>query len=138
MWISTIVPPRWPAFEPSSGHAGFVVDKVTLWQVFSEYFVFPWQFLFHQLLHTHHLSSRAGTVGQIVADIPSGLSLTPPQETKYHCFVSMVPILKWTLDNVFSLMSAAVQFEVFILIQVYAFWNNIKYRRLWDFIVFHC
>jgi hypothetical protein len=26
--------------------------------------------------------SRGGTMGQIVADVPSGLSLTPPQETK--------------------------------------------------------
>jgi hypothetical protein len=28
-----------------------------------------------------HSSSEAGTVGQIVADVPSGLSLTPPKET---------------------------------------------------------
>jgi hypothetical protein len=27
---------------------------------------------------THHLSSGAGTVGQLVADVPNGLSLTPP------------------------------------------------------------
>jgi hypothetical protein len=31
------------------------------------------------MLHTH-LSTGAGTVGKIVADVPSGLSLTPPQE----------------------------------------------------------
>jgi hypothetical protein len=30
----------------------------------------------------HHLSSGAGAIGQTVADVPSGLSLTPPQETK--------------------------------------------------------
>jgi hypothetical protein len=35
------------------------------------------------VLHIHHhLSSGAGTLGQLVADVPSGLSLTPPQETK--------------------------------------------------------
>jgi hypothetical protein len=35
----------------------FVVDKVALGQVFSEYFGFPCQFSFHQLLHNHpHLS----------------------------------------------------------------------------------
>jgi hypothetical protein len=51
-------------------------------QVFSEYFGFPCQFSFHRLLHTHNLLSGAGTIGQIVADVPSGLSLTPPQETK--------------------------------------------------------
>jgi hypothetical protein len=38
---------------PWSGHAGFVVDKVELGQVFSEYFGFPCQSLFHQLLHDH-------------------------------------------------------------------------------------
>jgi hypothetical protein len=31
---------------------------------------------------SHSLSYGAGTLGQIVADVPSGLSLTPPQETK--------------------------------------------------------
>jgi hypothetical protein len=51
-------------------------------QVFSEYFGFPCQFSFHRLLHIHHLSSRAGTIGQLVADVASGLSLTSHQETK--------------------------------------------------------
>jgi hypothetical protein len=32
---------------PESGHMGFVVDKVALRQVFSEYFGFPFQFSFH-------------------------------------------------------------------------------------------
>jgi hypothetical protein len=31
------------------------------------------------MLHTH-LSSAAGTTGQLVAEVPSGLSLTPFQE----------------------------------------------------------
>jgi hypothetical protein len=62
---------------------GFVVDKVALGQVFSEYVGFPCKFLFHRLLHIHHhLSSGAGTIGQLVADVPSGLSLTPHQEIK--------------------------------------------------------
>jgi hypothetical protein len=44
---------------------GFVVDKVALGQVFSEYFGFPCQFSFHQLLHNHpHLSSGVCTIGQ--------------------------------------------------------------------------
>jgi hypothetical protein len=63
-------------------HAGFVVDKVALRQVFSEHFGLPCQFSFYWLLHTHHLSSGAGTIGQLVANVPSGLILTPPQETK--------------------------------------------------------
>jgi hypothetical protein len=62
---------------------GFVVDKVTLGQVFYEYFRLPCQFSFHRLFHIHHnLSSQAGAISQLVADIPSGLSLIPPQEKK--------------------------------------------------------
>jgi hypothetical protein len=66
-------PPRQPGFDPKSGHVGFLVDKEALGKVVSEYFGFPCQFSFHRLLHTHHLSSRAGTTGQLVADVPSGL-----------------------------------------------------------------
>jgi hypothetical protein len=62
---------------------GFVVDNVTLGKVFSEYFGFPCQISFHRLLYTHHhLSTGAGTIGQLVAVVPSGLSLNPPQATK--------------------------------------------------------
>jgi hypothetical protein len=75
-------PPRRPRFESRSGYVGFVVGKEALGQVFSEHFGFPCQFSFHQLLHTHHLSSEAGTMGQLVAEELSGLSLTRPQETK--------------------------------------------------------
>jgi hypothetical protein len=80
-----VVSPGWVLYTKTdwSGHVGFVVNKVALGQVFSEYFGFPCQFSFHRLLHIHHhLSSGAGTTGQLVADVPSGLSLTPPQETK--------------------------------------------------------
>jgi hypothetical protein len=77
--VSRWLPTAAPRLESSSGHVGFVVDKVALWQVFSEYFGFPCQFSSHRMLHTH-LSSGAGTIGQTVADVPSGLSLTPPQE----------------------------------------------------------
>jgi hypothetical protein len=76
---------RWPQrarFESVSGRVGFVVDKSALRQVFSEYFGFPCQ-AFHRLLHTrHHPSSGAGTIVQTVADVPSGLNLTPPQESE--------------------------------------------------------
>jgi hypothetical protein len=47
-------PPRRPGFEPVSGQVGFVVDKVALDQVFSEYFGFPYQSSFHQILHFHN------------------------------------------------------------------------------------
>jgi hypothetical protein len=70
-------PPRRSGFESRSGHVGFVVDKVALGQVFSEYFSFLCQFSFHLLLHIHRLSSGAGTIGQLVADVPNGHSFTP-------------------------------------------------------------
>jgi hypothetical protein len=38
---------RRPGFEPRSGDVKFLVDKVALGQVFSEYFGFPCQFAFH-------------------------------------------------------------------------------------------
>jgi hypothetical protein len=41
-------------------------------------FLFSSQFALHRLAHNHHhyLSSGAGTIGQTVAAVPSGLSLT--------------------------------------------------------------
>jgi hypothetical protein len=65
---------------------------VALGQVFSEYFDFPCQFSFHRLLHTHLLLSGAGTKGQLVADVPSGFSLTPSQETKKILNCSRYPL----------------------------------------------
>jgi hypothetical protein len=54
-----------------------VVDKVALGQVFFGYFGFLCQ-SFYRLLYIHHyLSSGSGTIGLIVADIATGLSLTP-------------------------------------------------------------
>jgi hypothetical protein len=41
----------WPVFEFSSDHVGFVVDKVAMGQVFSEYFGFPCQFKFIIIYH---------------------------------------------------------------------------------------
>jgi hypothetical protein len=55
---------------------------MALGQVFSDYFGIPCQFLFHRLLHIHRLSPGAGIADQLVAAVPSGLSLNPPQDTK--------------------------------------------------------
>jgi hypothetical protein len=63
-WIVAGFPPRRPEFDPRSGHVGFVVNKVALGHVYSEYFGFPCQSSFHQLLHNHHRSYGAGTIGQ--------------------------------------------------------------------------
>jgi hypothetical protein len=74
-------PWRWPGFRPMSNFMGFVVNNVALGQIFSEYLAISSQSSFHRLLHAH-LSSGAGTVGQLVADVPSGLSLVPLHEVK--------------------------------------------------------
>jgi hypothetical protein len=47
---------------------------VALEQVSTDY-GFPCQFLFHQILH-NRLSSGAGIIGQLLADVPNGLSIT--------------------------------------------------------------
>jgi hypothetical protein len=47
---------------------------VVLRQISYEYCGFPCQFSFHQMFHIH-LSSGAGTIGQLVVDVPSELSL---------------------------------------------------------------
>jgi hypothetical protein len=55
---------------------------MALGQVLSKYFSYPCH-SFHRLLHTHlHPLSRAGTIGQIMTDVPSGFSPTPPREKK--------------------------------------------------------
>jgi hypothetical protein len=61
---------------------GFVVDKLVLGQVFSEYFGFTCQ-SFHRLLHTHlHQSSEADAIGQILTDVPNKIRVTSPYETE--------------------------------------------------------
>jgi hypothetical protein len=43
-WLRRLVvglQPRRPGFDPGSVHVGFVMDKVTLGQVFPQYFGFP-------------------------------------------------------------------------------------------------
>jgi hypothetical protein len=54
-----------------------MVDKVALGRVFFEYFGFPCQSSFHQILHHHNHPGQA-TIGKSVAAVPSGPSWTPP------------------------------------------------------------
>jgi hypothetical protein len=49
-WLPT--PEAW--VRARSGLVGFVVDEVARGQVFSEYFGFPCQSSFHQILHLHN------------------------------------------------------------------------------------
>jgi hypothetical protein len=52
------------------------VDKAHWDRSLFECFGFLCQSLFHQMLHTH-LSNGTGTIGQLVADVPSGLTVSP-------------------------------------------------------------
>jgi hypothetical protein len=52
------LPPWRPGFDPSWGDVGFVVDKVALGKIFSEYFGFPCQLSYQQLIHIHWSSYR--------------------------------------------------------------------------------
>jgi hypothetical protein len=70
MRLVSCFPPLLPGFEPRSGHVRFVVDKLALGRVFSEFFGFLCKFSFHRLLHTRYLSFGAGIVGKVVADVP--------------------------------------------------------------------
>jgi hypothetical protein len=57
----------------------FVAEKVALGQILSEYFGFPCQILFHQLLQKSSSSIIWGLYNRPeVAAVPSGLSPTPP------------------------------------------------------------
>jgi hypothetical protein len=92
---------------------------VALGQVFSEYFYVPWSFSFHRLLHTHHLSSGSGTIGQLVVDVPSGLSLTPRQETKFlyvnTTLISMERVLQVIGRSVKALHNIVILHAIFAL-----------------------
>jgi hypothetical protein len=63
-------PPRWPGFAPGSGQVGFVVDRVSLGQVFSDYFGISCQCSFHHVLHPHNHPGRYSRPE--MADVPSG------------------------------------------------------------------
>jgi hypothetical protein len=46
--------PQRPGFAPESCQVGFVVDKVALEYVVSQYFGFPCQSVCHNILHLHN------------------------------------------------------------------------------------
>jgi hypothetical protein len=80
--LVTGFPLRRLGFEPRPGYAAFAMNKQH-WDKFSPSTTVPPppRHLRHTLLHAHHQSSSgADTIGQFVAALPSGLSLTPPQD----------------------------------------------------------
>jgi hypothetical protein len=73
-------PPRRPGFEHRSGYVGFVVDRVH-WSRFSpSTSVSPANC--HSTDYSTFIIIIIIIIIQLVADVPSGLRLTPPQKTK--------------------------------------------------------
>jgi hypothetical protein len=82
-------------------------------QVFSEYFDFPCQFSFYRLLQMqHHLSSGACTIGQLVGDVPSGLSLIPPQGTKKERLFTVISRAKIILINLKLTLQRTIEIKL--------------------------
>jgi hypothetical protein len=75
-------------------HVGFVADKVALGHAVIDYFGFSCQTFYRLLQAHHHHSSDHGTstIGQIVADVTSRLSLAIFQETKKKFVTPRVPL----------------------------------------------
>jgi hypothetical protein len=66
------------ALDPRSGHVGFVVEKVALGQVFLGTSISPVNS--HSTSYSTIIIIYHSGLVQIVAYIPSGLSLTPPKK----------------------------------------------------------
>jgi hypothetical protein len=60
--VSRWLPTAAARVRTRSGHVGFMVDKVALGQVFSEYFGFPCQ-SFHQIQHPHNHPGQVQLIG---------------------------------------------------------------------------
>jgi hypothetical protein len=76
------------------------VDKVG--QVFSEYLGFPCQFSFHRLLHTHHLQSGTGTIGQVIPTYQVDPVSSHPKklkDTKFYFRFKLCEIAQPNLQN---------------------------------------
>jgi hypothetical protein len=71
-------PPRRPGFE--SRLCGICIGLSGIGAGFLRVLPFPLSILIPPTA-PHSSSSGAGTVGQLVADVPSGLGLTTPQES---------------------------------------------------------
>jgi hypothetical protein len=54
--LAAALPIRRPGFDPGSVQVGFVVDKVTLGQVFPEYFGLPLSISFHRCCITRKMA----------------------------------------------------------------------------------
>jgi hypothetical protein len=69
-----------PRLEPRLGHVRFCGGQCGTGVSFLRVLRFPLPILIPPTVHTHHVSSGAGTIGQLVADVPSGLP-HPTQKT---------------------------------------------------------
>jgi hypothetical protein len=96
--------PRRPAFEPGSGHVGFVVDKAAQRHFFSEYLRFPCQ-AFHRLLYTHH----PGPVQQVSSGHTNSElgSIAPQKRGKKKLSLNLVNTNVTSRTGLFDIMNHA-------------------------------
>jgi hypothetical protein len=86
---------------------------VALGQVFSEYFGFPCQSSFHQFLdNRHHLSSGAGTIGQLWPQYPNPTAQIKKNDKQYKG-IKMGLAVAWIACN--FLQSKVYKFLNFVL-----------------------
>jgi hypothetical protein len=65
-----------------------VVNKETLAHVFSEHFGFPYQ-AFHQIFHSHHVSSRAGIIHLVASVTVDSVPLHQKNKEEKETYFSM-------------------------------------------------
>jgi hypothetical protein len=80
--VSCLFPTTAARIRSQVGLCGICLGQCGTVTCISECFSFPCQFSFHRLLHTHHLSTGAGTVGQMGPTCQVGSVSPPPQEMK--------------------------------------------------------
>jgi hypothetical protein len=105
-WLPTVV----AGVRVRARHVGFVVDKVTLGQVFSEYFSFTCQSSFHQFLHHNHPGWHNRPIGGSSAE---WTQLTPP------------PTIRNTVDC------------SIVAVKLCEDYNHTVYTGLWSWEIFH-
>jgi hypothetical protein len=98
---------------------------MALGQVSCKYFVFPCQFSFHQILHIR-LWPGSGTIGQLVVGVPTGLSVTTPQEEGTALYIQ---VIRWcvVLFVLFCSTLSASEYST----ERYDDWKGFGRKRSW-------
>jgi hypothetical protein len=115
-WLPTAAARVWSQAKSCgvcSGHNGAKVGFLRVLR-------FPLPILIPRLLHIHyHVRSGAGTVGKLVAGVRSGLSLTPPQETKLKNYCDLKSVMIYITALVTLLLLTLFVPHIFLRMHVH-------------------